>query len=185
MLQQILGLLRREDGGRLVEDEDAGPEIEQTQDLHPLLLPDGELPDPCSRIDAETISLAQRRELPFDPRRLQIDASPLFAEHDILRDRERVDEHEVLVDHADAARDGVAGRTQPDRHAVDLDLTTIWPVEASQDAHQRRLAGAVLSDQGVDFTPGRLEIDTIIRHHRSEALADVAHRDRGWDEGIG
>ena len=54
-------LLRRENGGRLVENEDARAEIEQTQDLHPLLLPDRELPDLCPRIDAETVALAQLR----------------------------------------------------------------------------------------------------------------------------
>ena len=73
-LDQTLRLLRRENGGWLVEDEDARPEIEQTQDLHPLLLPDGELPDLCARIDAETVALAQLRQLALDPRRLQIDA---------------------------------------------------------------------------------------------------------------
>jgi hypothetical protein len=85
----------------------------------------------------------------------------------------------VLVDHADAVRDRVAGRPESDRHAVDLDLAAIRPVEPGQDAHQRRFAGPVLSDQGMDFAPGRLEIDVIVGHHRAKALADVAHGDRG------
>ena len=71
---RLCGLLRREDGGRLVEDEDARTEIEQAQDLHPLLLADRELPDLGSRIDAETVALAQLGQLALDPRRLQIDA---------------------------------------------------------------------------------------------------------------
>src|SRR3954453_15656919 len=62
-LYQTLGFLWREDGGWLVEHEDARTEVKQAQDLHPLLLPDRELPDPCSRIDAEAIALAQRGEL--------------------------------------------------------------------------------------------------------------------------
>ena len=64
-------LLRREDGGRLVEHEDARPEIEQAQDLDPLLLTDRELPDLGARIDVETVALAQLRQLALDPRRLQ------------------------------------------------------------------------------------------------------------------
>ena len=67
--QQTPRLLRREDGGRLIEHEDARPEIEQTQDLDPLLLADGELPDLCSRVDTETVVLAQFSQLAFDPRR--------------------------------------------------------------------------------------------------------------------
>ena len=73
-LQQAPRLLRCEDGGRLVENQDARAEVEQAQNLHPLLLTDGELPDLCSRIDAETVSLAQRRKLALDSRGLQIDA---------------------------------------------------------------------------------------------------------------
>ena len=60
-LHQTPRLLRRENGGRLVQNEDPRAEIEQTQDLHSLLLADGELPDLCARIDAETVALAQLR----------------------------------------------------------------------------------------------------------------------------
>src|SRR5918994_5515664 len=60
-LQQAPRLLRCENGSRLVQNEDPRAEVEQTQYLHPLLLPDGELPDLGARIDAETVALAQLR----------------------------------------------------------------------------------------------------------------------------
>ena len=85
----------------------------------------------------------------------------------------------MLVDHADAMRDRIAGRSESDRHTVDLDLAAIRSVEPGQDAHQRRLAGAVLPNQGVNLAPGGLEIDLIVGHHRSEPLTDGAHGDRG------
>ena len=59
----------------------------------------------------------------------------------------------------------------------------VRPVEPGQDAHQRRLAGAVLPDQGVHLAPGAVEIDVVVGDHLPEALADVAHGDRGCDEG--
>ena len=43
--EQLVDLLRRQDRGGLVHDQDAGTAIEHLQDLHPLLLADGQLPD--------------------------------------------------------------------------------------------------------------------------------------------
>ena len=55
----------------------------------------------CS--DSSATSLAGRRPVE------QADARGLLdAEHDVLRHREDRDQHEVLVHHADAGRDGVA-----------------------------------------------------------------------------
>ena len=68
-LQQTARLLRREDGGRLVEDEDARAEVEQAQDLDPLLLADGELPDLGARIDAETVAARSARSARARPAR--------------------------------------------------------------------------------------------------------------------
>ncbi len=38
--EELARLLRREHGGRLVEDQDVGPAVERLQDLDPLLLAD-------------------------------------------------------------------------------------------------------------------------------------------------
>src|SRR4029079_17975529 len=43
--KEFLGFLRREDRGRLVEDEDPGASVEELQDLDPLLFANAELPD--------------------------------------------------------------------------------------------------------------------------------------------
>ena len=49
--EEPIGLLRREHGGRLVENEDLCAAVEGFQDLDPLALPERQLPDPRPRID--------------------------------------------------------------------------------------------------------------------------------------
>ncbi len=40
-------------------------------------------------------------------------------------------------------------------------------MDAAQNPHQRRFAGAVLTDQGVDFARHRIEIDMVERARRT------------------
>ena len=56
------GLLRRQHGGRLVEDQDARVAVERLQDLDPLLLAERELPDraPAGRRRGRSCSQARR-----------------------------------------------------------------------------------------------------------------------------
>jgi hypothetical protein len=49
----------------------------------------------------------------------------LRAEHDVLGHREHRYQHEVLVHHADARGDGVAGTLEAPRRAVHDDLTGV------------------------------------------------------------
>ena len=124
--KQPLGLLRRQNGGRLVEDQDARVAVERLQDLDPLLLAERELPDAGARIDLDPVALA---DLP-DPRldRARVDPEraaagrAVLAERDVLRDRERLDEAEVLVHHPDSRVERVPWRAEPDRPAVEEDL---------------------------------------------------------------
>src|SRR3546814_18553435 len=56
--------------------------------------------------------------------------------------------------------------------------TTLFrSVEAVEDAHQRRLAGAVLADDAVDGSGLHRQADVAVRLHRAEGLADVAQLD--------
>ena len=151
-LEERLGLLWREHRGRLVHDQDARVPVERLQDFDALLLADRELPDLRLRIDREPVALAQLLDAPLGGRRTQDDAATLasmVAEDDVLRDRERLDQPEVLVHHADARVEGVAWRVEADTLAVELDLTLVLPVEPGQDVRERRLPGAVLAEERV------------------------------------
>ncbi len=115
--EQRVGLLRREHRGRLVEDEDTRVLVEGVEDLDALLLADTELPHVRVRVDRQVVALAERAHLGLDGARVDPEAAAgaaLVAEHEILGDGEPLDEPEVLVHHAHAGVDRVAGRGEGD-----------------------------------------------------------------------
>ena len=58
-LEDLLGLLGRQDGGRLVEDEDLGVAVERLEDLDPLLPADRQRADLDVRVDLEAEPAAE------------------------------------------------------------------------------------------------------------------------------
>ena len=106
----------------------------------------------------------------------------LDAEDDVLGHRHHRDEHEVLVHHPDPVLDGVGRRVQDDGLALDADLAFVRLVEAVDDVHQRRLAGAVLAEEGVHLAPLDVEVDVVVGDGSRELLADAPHLE---DEVVG
>ena len=128
-LHQLVGLLGRQDGRGLVEHEHLGVARERLDDLDPLLDADGEVLDEGVGVDVEAELVGDL----LDPAAggLEVEgageAGGLVAEHDVLGDGEDGDQHEVLVDHADAGRDGVTGPGEVLDDAVELDLARRRP----------------------------------------------------------
>ena len=113
--QQLLRLRRGQRRRRLVEHQHPCVPVEGTQDLRPLLLTDGELPDERVGIDLEAVTLpvlADLRRGAPDPRPAHERAAGLAEDH-VLGDGEGRHEHEVLVHHPDALRDRVLGAAEP------------------------------------------------------------------------
>src|SRR5690606_16939970 len=77
------------------------------------------------------------------------------------------------------------GRGVVDPFAADDDLARVGDVEAGEDAHQGRLAGPVLAEEGVDLTAADLDVDVVERERRAEPPGDARHRDgrRGREGG--
>ena len=50
------------------------------------------------------------------------------------------------------------------------DLALVGPVEAVEDVHQRRLAGAVLAEQRVHLAAAEVEVDVVVRDDAGKAL---------------
>ena len=96
----------------------------------------------------------------------------LLAEHDVLGHGHHRHQHEVLVDHADPEVDRGRGRGDLDGLAVDQDLSGVGLVQAVQDRHQRRLAGAVLAEQRVNLSWHHVEVDPVVGDDRAELLRD-------------
>ena len=171
-LEERVHLLRHEHGRGFVEDEHAAIARERLDDLHALLLADREVLDDRvgSNGDAEAVgSLLDRAAGSLEVESCA--ASP--AEDDVLGDRHGLDQAEVLGDHADARGDGVAGGADGDRRAVDLDGAGVCGGEPVEDAHQRGLAGAVLSEQGVDLTLGQGQVHRVDGDEVAETLGDA------------
>ena len=117
------------------------------------------------------ISLTRRRA---SARSMQPAAADgLVAEHHVLRDGEHRDEHEVLVDHADAGGHRVAGAGERHGRVVDEDLAAVGVVQPVEHVHQRALAGAVLPEQRVDLARLDDEVDVVVGDQRPEGLGDA------------
>ena len=174
----MIGLGRRQHAGRLVEDQDVGAAIERLQDLDALLQADRQFLDDRVGIDLQPVFALQPLQLGarLGDRRLQ-QRLAFGAEDDVLEHGEILDQHEVLVDHADAEGDGVVGRVDDRRLAADADLAAVGLVEAVEDRHQRRLAGAVLADDAVDRAALDLQMDVAVGMDRAETLVDADQLD--------
>ena len=101
------------------------------------------------------------------------------TEHQVFEHGEVLDQHEMLVHHPDPGTDGGLTVLDRDRLAVDLDGSLIGLIEAVEDRHQRRLAGAVFTDDAVDRALGDRQIDILVGMHRTELLVDADQFDRG------
>ena len=185
-LEELIGLGRRQHRGRLVEHQDFRAAHQRLQDLDPLLQADRQFADDRVGIDLEAVFLAEFGEPLADrARALGEQRAALGAEHDVFEHAERRHQHEVLMHHADAVADRLARRADSDRLAVDADLAGVGLVEAVEDRHQRRLAGAVLADDAVDDAALDDEIDVLVGVNRAEALVDADQLDRGRGSGLG
>ncbi len=178
VLEEILRLDRRQDRRRLVEDQGLHASVERFQDLDPLLLTDGEVLDERARIDLEAVRVGELTDLRLGGAAVQ-DRTILVAEDDVLGHRERVHQDEVLVDHADPECDGRARARDLGFLPADDDASAVRRIHPVEDAHQRRLAGSVLTDQRVDLSGPELQRDVVVREHTGEALRDVLEDDEG------
>src|SRR5581483_5318905 len=148
----------REGGRRLVEHEDPGirlPVPERARDRHSGALGLRELADRAAHVELEP-ELAHHRPR-FAPLAAPTDSAAEAgrepaAETEILDDAEVVDQGEVLVDEPEARgarRSGMAERHQDSVHLDGGALLRL--VDACEQLDERRLARAVLPDQGVDL----------------------------------
>ena len=79
---------------------------------------------------------------------------------------------ELLVDCSDAERLGVLRGGEDPLLARDLDAAGIRTLGTGQDLEQRRLAGAVLTEQAVDLAGVEIERDVVQRLHAGVELGD-------------
>ena len=90
-------------------------------------------------------------------------AHRLLAEDDVLGHGEDRDEHEVLVDHVDAAGDGIGRTADRDLLAVKDDRALVGLGEPVENVHQRGLARTVLAEERVDLPGPDGQVDVVVR----------------------
>ncbi len=174
--EQVVGLAGGQDGGRLVEDQHPAATVQQLENLDLLLLAHRQVGDPGRGIDLHAVERGQRPHLVVDFRPVQPHPAAV-AELNIFGDGHRLHQFEVLVDHADTGSDGLVGRGQLDRGAVVENGPGIRLQLPGQNRHQRRLAGAVLAEQGQDPALLDIETDIVIGADRTEGFTDPLQAD--------
>src|SRR5262249_46752793 len=101
----------------------------------------------------------------------------LLAQHDVLPHGEVVGQHEVLEDHSDAGVDGVACGVELALDAVHEDRALVGPLGPVERLHQGRLAGTVLTHDGVDRPGFDAQVHPVVGDDPREPLDDVAQLD--------
>ncbi len=147
--EQMLDLALRDRRGRLVHDEDVGIVGDGLGDFDHLAIGDGKVADLRLGIERNVEPLEQRLRpsthlvMPDEAECIQ----RLAADPDVFGDRHEVHQVEFLMDHGDAVLERVERRRQLDLLPLQLEGARIGRVDAGDDLHQRRLAGAVLAHQ--------------------------------------
>src|SRR5687768_8800465 len=146
--------------------------IKRLQQLNALLLAHRQMLDWFVWINCE---LELFRELP-DLRRgalkIQRQICPgLRAEHDVLGDSHGLNQHEVLMDHANAERDRIVRRLDLTHVAVNKNLTAVGGVKSIGDTHRRRLPRPILTNNGVNRPRLHDNVDMIVRQYIAESFS--------------
>ena len=106
-------------------------------------------------------------------------AHQLAAEEHVLGRVEVRRQREVLVDHLDADRRRLVRGGEVDRLAVEEDLALVDVEVAREGLDERRLPGAVVTDQGDDLAGVDVEVGLVEGLHPPEAAAQPAGLEQG------
>src|SRR5947199_4564910 len=179
VLQHDTGLLDAERRRRLVENQDAGPEVDGARDRDRLALTAGQRPDGLvgiANVDAHLAQLAAHHSL----RRSRVeplhraDALPrLCSEEEIPPDRHQRNHCEVLVHRCDPLRPRVAGGSEMHLLPVYQQPSGIGLVHTRKQLDEARLPRAVVAEDARDFTGIDVHRAFLQRHDVAVVLRDV------------
>ena len=170
----MLRLLRGERRRRLVEDDHSGVVEDSAGDLDHLPLGGGERAGCLRRVDVEAQPLKRLASGVSDLTHGVEGA--LAAQHHVLRYCKLRHEARFLEDHRDAEAACVLGRDEGDRLPVDAQEALGRRHDPRNQLAQRRLAGAVLADEGVDLPRKKFEVRICQRGDAAVSLRRVLER---------
>ena len=109
--KQFCGFLRSQNCGGLIQDQDLGTAEQRLQDLHLLLLADGQITDLLVGVNVQVVLLTDLLNLLSGILGVDKDTLSGFNAHDhILGHSQRGYQHEMLMHHTDAQIDCHLGR---------------------------------------------------------------------------
>ena len=177
MRKRRVALGRREGGGRLVHDQDAGVERERLGDLDELLLADPQAADAGLGVEVDAEAGEQRAGRRRPSRggrgrgRRGSGSRPRKMLAATLSSGTRLSSWWMMAMPAASASRTPAKRTGAPSIRISPSSAVL---DAGEDLHQRGLAGAVLAHQGVDLAGAEVEVDAVEGGHAGEALGDAA-----------
>lgn len=140
-------------------------------DLDALTLADGKVSDMREGIEWQAILDRQFARLlgDFEDRRLLVE-----RKHDVFSRGQRVEEREMLEDHADA--EGACRARAGDGHGspFPVDFAGGGFERTEQHLHERRFAGTIFAEKCVYLALADLEVDGVARLQRTEYLRKPA-----------
>ena len=174
--EETFYLLRRQNGSRLVENQDIGLPVERLEDFDALLKTDGEVLDYCVGVDRHVVPFGQltdvcRDALPVE----EAFADALAAQHDVVDNTHHGHQLEVLMDHADAQLYCVAGRLHLYAASIDQNFALGRLIEAVDNVHQGGLAGPIFAEQGQYLAATERQIDLLVGDDSGEELGDLTN----------
>ena len=177
-LHQLFDFLRREHGGRLVENEHLVVAVQHFENLGALLHAHGDILNHRVGVHLEAVALAQLHHLLTRLRLLQKAEGRgrrLHAEDDVVQHRKDVHELKVLVHHADAQCVRVVGVANLHNLPVLANFALFRLIHAEEHAHQGRFARAVFAQQRVDFALSELQGDIVVGDNPRKLLGNMQH----------
>jgi hypothetical protein len=81
----------------------------------------------------------------------------------------------MLMDHPNSDPDGIRGRSKSSFFSKHCYTPFIRMIEPIENIHQRRLAGAILSQEAMYLANLQIEVDFVVCNYAGESLYDSTH----------
>ena len=177
--KQMVRLIRGQNPGRLVQNQDIGLAIQRLQDFNPLLVAHRQIFDHRIRIDVQLIFPRQIRQHFPRPRQRGVQHRAILGPQDhVFQHCKILYQLEMLEHHADAGANGALAVGDGGQFAIHKDLAGIGFVKAIQDRHQRRLARAVFADDAVNGAFRHGDVDVFVGLNRTEGFGNALQLNR-------
>ena len=167
--KELVRLLRGQHGGGLVQNQNIRAAAEHLDDFHRLFFTHGHVVDFLIQIHFQSEAGAELLRLHGQ--------LALHAQQDVLPGGEHIHQLEVLMDHADAHADGLAGTADGDLLAIQVNQAAVGLIDAGQHVHHGGLAAAVFAQQGQNLPTVDRQADVVVGLHGAKGFAEVFQPD--------